>query len=111
MAGQPPPPLPLTVLADITAEPRIVVTDPRAVSPEIQGLLPGEGPPGLGWAEKQGGNGKVGGAREPVGKVRTRAWCREGAELGQNVDLVRKGKAGGGWRHPRQRLGEEGGRP
>lgn len=57
----------------------------------------------------KGGNGKVGGVREPVGRVRKRAWCREGAELGQNVDLVRKGKGGGGWRHQRQRLGEEGG--
>lgn len=47
-------PSPLTVLADITAGPRFVVTVPCAVVPEIQGLLPGEGPPGLGWTEEQG---------------------------------------------------------
>lgn len=35
------------ILADITAGPRFVVTVPRTVVPEIQGLLPGEGPPGL----------------------------------------------------------------
>lgn len=47
-------PLPLTVLTDVTAGPCFVVIDPRAVNPEIQGLIPREGPPGLGWTEKQG---------------------------------------------------------
>ena len=47
-------PSPLTILADITAGPRFVVTVPRTVVPEIQGLLPGEGPPRLGWTEEQG---------------------------------------------------------
>ena len=51
-----PSPVPLThtILADVTAGPCFVVTVPRAVIPEIQGLLAGEGPPGLGWAEEQG---------------------------------------------------------
>ena len=38
---------PLTVLADVTAGPRFVVIVPCAVIPEIQGLLPWEGPPRL----------------------------------------------------------------
>lgn len=46
--------MPLTILADVTAGPRFVVIVPRAVIPEIQGLLPREGPPGLGWTEKEG---------------------------------------------------------
>lgn len=44
----------LTVLTDVTAGPRFVVTIPCAVVPEIQGLLAGESPPGLGWVEEQG---------------------------------------------------------
>lgn len=35
------------ILADINAGPRFVVIGPHAVIPEIQGLLPWEGPPGL----------------------------------------------------------------
>lgn len=48
-------PMPLTILADINAGPRFVVIGPHAVIPEIQGLLPWEGPPGLGWTEKRVG--------------------------------------------------------
>lgn len=44
----------LTILTDATAVPCFVVTVPFAVIPEIQGLLAGESPPGLGWVEEQG---------------------------------------------------------
>lgn len=47
-------PMPLTILADITAGPCFVVIVPCAVIPEIQGLLPRESPPGLGWRRNKG---------------------------------------------------------
>lgn len=58
-------------------------------------------------AEKQGQEEERGGGQGgSVGRVRERVWCREEAELGQNMGLVGKGKGsgeGGGWRHKRQR--------
>lgn len=61
-------PIPLTILADITAVPRFVATVPRAVIPEVQGLLPGEGPPGLGWQRNKGRKRNVGEVRGVCGK-------------------------------------------
>jgi hypothetical protein len=73
------PPLALTILADVTAGPRFGVVVPCAVVPEIQGLLPGEGPPGLGWTDK----GRV---RQPVGLLRWRGGAGEGKDvLGKRV--------------------------
>lgn len=79
-------PIPLTILADVTAGPRFVVIVPRAVIPEIQGLLPREGPPGLGWTEKEtkAGLGKESGRRQgDCGKGEEKGEVLEGTDLGK----------------------------
>lgn len=87
------PPTPLTVLADVNAVPRFVVGVPRAVIPEIEGLLPREGPPGLGWTERQGQGqeGRERRVRETVGWGGKRVRGRRALNCGESMDLVRTG--------------------